>query len=116
VYATYLIVTLVTAIATTVVAVLDYARHDAVVDNSSAVGVPVSWLPVLGTLKLAGAGGLVAGLLGIPLIGVAAAAGLVLFFVGAVIAHVRAGVLHTIHGPGGFLALSVASLVLAVTH
>jgi hypothetical protein len=116
VYATYLIVTLVTAAANAVVAVLDYVRHDFVAGNSSAVNVPASWLPALGTLKLAGAGGLVAGLLGVRLIGIAAAAGLVLFFVGAVIVHVRARVLHNIHGPGGFLALSVASLVLAVAH
>jgi hypothetical protein len=44
---------------------------------------------------------------------VAAAIGLVLFFVGAVGAHVRAREMSTVAAPGAYLALAVASLVLA---
>jgi hypothetical protein len=63
-------------------------RRDAPV---AAAGVPVSWLRFpIGTLKLLGALGLVAGLW-VPGIGVAAAAGLVVFFVCAMYTHVRAG-------------------------
>lgn len=48
----------------------------------STTGVPVSWVVFpIGTLKLAGALGLLVGLLGVPLVGTAAAIGLTLFFV-----------------------------------
>jgi hypothetical protein len=109
-------VVVTTAIATAAVAVPDYIPARFVLANSAKVGVARSWLPTLGTLKLAGAVGLIAGLLGLPAIGVAAAAGLVLFFIGAVIAHVRARVLYNIAFPGGYLALSAASLVLMLVH
>jgi hypothetical protein len=46
-------------------------------------------------------------------LGVAAAIGFVLFFIGALAAHVRARVLHNIAFPGGYFALAVASAVLA---
>jgi hypothetical protein len=95
-------------------AVANIMRAGFVRANAAEVGVPLSWLPVLGCLKGAGAVGLLMGLLGVPLIGVAASAGLVLFFVGAVVAHVRARVFYNIAFPGAFLALAVASLVLAL--
>jgi hypothetical protein len=66
---------------------------------------------VLGGLKAAGAAGLILGLAGVPILGIAAAAGLVLFYIGAVIAHLRVRVLHTIAFPAGFLVLAVATLV-----
>jgi len=87
-----------------------------VVKNAVAVGVSPSWVPLLGSLKAAGALGLVIGLLGIPVIGTAAAAGLVAFFVGAVGAHVRARALYNIAFPALFLALAVASLVLSIQY
>ncbi|MGP3936628.1 DoxX family protein [Nonomuraea sp. KM88] len=53
-------------------------------------GVPESWLVwPIGVLKLLGALGLALGLLGVPLAGTAAAAGLVLYFVCALFAHLR---------------------------
>ena len=70
----------------------------------------------LGALKAAGAAGLLLGLLGVRFIGVAAAAGLVLFFIGAVAAHIRARVYHNIAFPGGYLGLAAASLVLAAAR
>lgn len=113
-------------IATTVVAlailanaaitVADLVRARFVVANSAELGVPASWLPGLAALKGAGAAGLLLGLLGVPLIGIAAAAGLVLFYVGAVTFHVRARVFHNIAFPGSFLALAIASLVLTVLY
>jgi uncharacterized membrane protein YphA (DoxX/SURF4 family) len=53
------------------------------------VGVPLSWFPALASLEIAGAVGLLIGLW-VPALGVAAAIGVVLYFVGAVIAHLRA--------------------------
>ncbi|MFD9214110.1 DoxX family protein [Streptomyces sp. NPDC087659] len=110
----YAVVTVVTIAANAVEAVANVLRARFVVANAAAVGVPPSWLPVLGALKGAAALGLLLGLLGLTPLGTAAATGLVLFFVGALAFHVRARVFHNIAGPLLFLALSAASLVLAL--
>jgi hypothetical protein len=60
-----------------------------VVDNLADYGVPKSWWPWLGATKAAGAIGLLIGL-AIPAVGTAAAAGLALYFIGAVITVLRA--------------------------
>jgi uncharacterized membrane protein YphA (DoxX/SURF4 family) len=52
------------------------------------VGVPLRFLPVLAALEIAGGIGILIGLAIDPL-GIAAATGLVLYFVGAVISHLR---------------------------
>ena len=53
-------------------------------------GIPESWLVFpIGTLKLAGAAGIAIGLLGVPVIGVAAATGIVAYFVCATYTHIR---------------------------
>ncbi|SFP75522.1 DoxX-like family protein [Amycolatopsis arida] len=77
-------------------------------------GVPESWLTFpIGTLKTAGAAGLLAGLLGVLLVGTAAAVGLVLFFVRAVHTHLLAGDYSVQFGlANAFLLLNVATLVL----
>ncbi len=79
-------------------------------------GVPESWLTFpIGTLKTAGAAGLLLGLAGVPWIGTAAAIGLVLFFVCAVYTHLRARDYSSQFGlANGFLALSTATLVLGL--
>ncbi len=111
-----LVITLITAIITGCIAIADFIPARFVLANSAEVGVPRSWLPALGATKLAGAVGLVAGLVGLPTLGVAAAAGLVLFFVGAVATHLRAHVVYNIAFPGAFLCLSAASLALLVAQ
>ena len=58
--------------------------------------------------------GLLLGLLGLRPLGIAAAAGLVLFFTGALATHVRARVFYNIAVPGAFFALAVASAALAI--
>ena len=108
----YVTVAVITAAANLSIAVADFLQARSVLANMAEVGVPRSWLPVLATLKAAGAVGLLMGLAGVRVIGVAAAAGLVLFFIGAVVTHVATRVYHNIAVPGGFLALAVASLVL----
>lgn len=108
----YLATVAVTAVITIGIALADFVPAQFVLANSARVGVPPSWLPMLGGLKLAGGAGLIIGLLGVPLIGIAAAAGLVAFFIGAVVAHLRAGVLYNIAFPAGYLLLSTASLVI----
>jgi DoxX-like family len=108
----YVVVTVITAVVTAAVAIPDFIPAGFVLANSAKVQVPRSWLPMLGSAKLAGAIGLLVGLVGPPAIGIAAAIGLVLYFVGAVMAHLRASVLYNIAFPGAYLGLSAASLVL----
>ncbi|MET9517990.1 DoxX family protein [Streptomyces sp. NPDC002994] len=110
----YAVVTVITIAANAWIAIADFARAKFVLANSAEVGVPQSWLPMLGTLKAAGAAGLLLGLLGVQFIGRAAAIGLVLFFIGAIAVHIRARVFRNIVFPGSFLVLAAASLLLAV--
>ncbi|MBC3194637.1 DoxX family protein [Pseudonocardia sp. C8] len=76
-------------------------------------GVPRSWMTFpIGTLKTAGAAGLLLGLAGVPHVGLAAAVGLTLFFVCAVHTHILAGD----YAPQFWLALAfLATAVAAVT-
>jgi hypothetical protein len=110
----YVAVAGATIVANAAVAIGGAARADFVVKNAEEVGVPRSWVPTLAALKAAGAIGILLGILGVPVIGTAAAAGLALFFIVAVSAHVRAHVLYNIAFPGFYLALAVASLILSL--
>src|SRR5215469_5738979 len=76
-------------------------------------GVPRSWLPWLGTAKAAGATGLLVGLF-VPVIGLLAAIGLVLYFAGAVITVVRAHWYSHVPFPLIYVAPVVGSLVLGL--
>lgn len=110
----YVVVTVITIVANAGSAFTDFSRARFVLASSAEVGISRSWIPMLATLKAAGAAGLLLGLLGVRFIGIATAAGLVLFFAGAIAIHVRARVFHNIAFPGGFFALAVASLALAL--
>jgi hypothetical protein len=65
-----------------------FFRAKWVVQPLADYGVPRSWWPWLGAAKAAGAAGLLVGLF-VPVIGVMAAIGLVLYFIGAVATVVR---------------------------
>lgn len=80
-------------------------------DPLRAYKVDEKYWPVLGALKLAGALGLVAGLW-IPLLGVAAGAGLVLYFIGALFFVIRAKWFGHIAAPMMYLLPVGASLIL----
>jgi hypothetical protein len=110
----YVIVAGITAAANLGIAAADLARPQFVLANSAEVGVPPYWITPLAACKAAGGLGLLAGLAGFTVIGVAAAAGLVLFFVGAVAVHVHTRVLHNLAFPLTYLLLAVASLILAL--
>jgi hypothetical protein len=112
----HVLVTVITIVANAGIAIADVSRAKFVLANAAEVGLPQSWLPLLATLKAAGALGLLLGLLGVRFIGVAAAIGLVLFYIGAIAAHLRARVFHNIFLPGGYVVLAIASLVLAVAR
>jgi hypothetical protein len=110
----YVIVTVVTIAVNLFAAIADFTGARFVRANSAELGLRRSWVFPLGLLKLAGAAGLSAGLLGIHALGVAAAIGLVLFFTGAVAIHVGKSVYHNIAYPGAYLALAGATLVLTL--
>lgn len=73
-------------------------RAEFVVQPLVEYGVPESWWTWLGLAKTAGAIGLVAGLW-IPVIGYAAAIGVVLYFAGAIITNIRARAYRSIPFP-----------------
>ena len=112
----YVLVTVLTIVANGGIAAADLAGAEFVRANAAEVGVRAKWIPLLGTLKAAGAAGLLLGLFGATAIGVVAAVGLVLFFAGALAAHIRSRVFHNIAFPGAYAALAVASLVLLLAQ
>src|SRR5215207_2611857 len=111
-FTAYVVVTLMAIAANTFAATADFMRYKFVLITAAKAGVPESWLPMLGTLKAAGALGLLVGLIGVPLIGTAAV-GLILFFVGAIITHLRVRD-YSIGPAAAFLLLAVAALVLGL--
>jgi len=80
----YVVVTVLAAAANIFSATLDFIRYKRILISMAKANVPESWLTMLGILKAAGALGLLVGI-SMPLIGTAAAIGLILFFVAAVI-------------------------------
>ena len=77
------------------------------------VGVPMKYFPHLAACEIAGAIGLIAGIWW-PLLGIAAGLGLTIYFIGAIVSHLRVGDAKGI-GPAAFmLALSAAALVLRI--
>lgn len=113
-FAAYLTITIVTIAANAWATIADLVPLRFVLATMHEVGVPRSWLTPLGVVKGAGVAGLLIGLLGVRPLGVAAAIGLVLFFIGALVTHVRARVFCNIAVPAAYFALAVASAVLAI--
>ncbi|MCX5384652.1 DoxX family protein [Streptomyces sp. NBC_00083] len=114
---TLFVVTLLTAALNVAVAAADLAGARFVLANSAEVGVPRTWLPRLAALKLAGAAGLLLGLFSAALrpVGVVAACGLVLLYLGALAFHLRTRVLYNLAFPGFYFATAVASLAWSVS-
>ena len=112
----YLVVALLAVAANGFSGVAALAHFKPIIPGMVRAGVPVSWLTFpIGTLKTAGAVGLLLGLIGVPLIGIAAAIGLILFFVCAIYTHLRASDYSPQFGLAiGFLLLAVATLGLAL--
>jgi len=77
------------------------------------IGVPFKYFPLLAGCEFAGAVGLVVGIWW-PVIGIAAGIGLVLYFVGAIMSHLRVGDVKGI-GPAAFMAaLAAGALALRI--
>ena len=114
-FTAYVIVTFMAIAANAFSGVAALVHWKRILPGMAGAGVPESWLTTLGTLKIAGAIGLLLGFVGVAFIGTAAATGLVLFFVGAVVAHLRARDYSQQLGLAvGFFLLAVATLVLGL--
>jgi hypothetical protein len=85
-------------------------RDQRIVESLTAVGVRPSWYPYLAACEFAGVLGLLVGLVVAPL-GIAAAIGVALYFVGAVIAHLRARDVKGLGLPLALFAVAVLALV-----
>lgn len=112
----YVVVGLLTAFVSTVSGVLSIARVEVVVSQLGKAGVPRSWLVFpIGVLKAAGAAGVLLGLAGVPVVGAAAAAGLVVFYSCAVHTHLLARDYSVTFALAlGYLGLATTTLALAL--
>jgi hypothetical protein len=117
VHAAYIVVTGVAAIVYGYAAVLNFTHDKSVAQTAARLGVPSSWMIPLGSLLAAGSLGLVVGFAA-PVLGTAAACGLVLYFVCAAAAHWRARdtQLASWVNWAVFFSLAVAVLVVAVGY
>lgn len=88
-HAAYIAVTGLAVIVYAYAAVLNFAHDKSVVQTAVRLRVPTSWMVPLGLLLAAGSAGLLVGFAA-PILGTAAACGLVLYFMGAAVAHLRA--------------------------
>lgn len=107
----YLIVIALAAAANVYAGISDFTRPPWLLANIKRLEVKERWLPTLGILKLLGGLGLLAGI-AVPQIGVAAAGGLVLYFVGAMVTVLRARWYANLPFPLTWFALAAGSFVL----
>lgn len=110
----YVVVTIVVALANSYAAVLNFAGAESVKVAASKVRVPREWMMPFGILLALGAAGLLAGF-AVPVLGTAAAIGLVGYFIAAVSAHIR------VRDPKvgmvvSFLVMAVAALVVGLGY
>ncbi|TQL68646.1 DoxX-like protein [Nocardioides albertanoniae] len=109
----YIVVSSLLALACMASGAAKVARQPAMVEQLGGLGVAAKYVPVLGSLLLLGAVGLVVGNW-IGALGIAAAGALALYFVGAIITHVRAGDAKGAVPTIALTVVSVAALVLRV--
>ncbi len=108
-HTTYVTITIIAAVAAGAAALVDIVAADWVRGNMRNYGVPDRALTPLGAIKFAGAIGLLTGLV-FPPVGIAAAVGLMLYFIGAVITVARSRCYADLPYPMPFLALAVAAV------
>jgi DoxX-like family len=115
-FTAFVVVTLLAIAADAFSGIAALVHFKPIIPGMLKAGVPESWLTFpIGTLKTAGAIGLLLGLIGVPLIGTAAAIGLVLFFVCAIYTHLLARDYSPQFGLAiGFLLLNMSALVLVL--
>ncbi|HWS31569.1 MAG TPA: DoxX family protein [Actinoplanes sp.] len=86
----YIVITVLGAFFTGSAAVFYLIGHEYPKSQADMKGIPRRYVPLLGLLLAAGSAGLLTGF-AFPAVGLAASIGLVLYFTGALIAHLRVG-------------------------
>lgn len=89
-------------------------KDERVTAGLTKAGVPLSWFVPLALLELAGTVGLLVGIWWRPL-GIAAAIGVILYFIGALIAHVRTKDFKGMPMPAALLVVGALALVFGVS-
>jgi len=107
------IVSILLAAILTWTAVRKLSHREEVVRSYLRAGVPEERLNHLALILLMGAAGLVAGLAWAPL-GIAAAAGVICYFIGAIASHLRVGDTRNTPTPLVLELLAVVALVLRI--
>ena len=113
-FAAYVTLTIVAAFFTASAAVTYLIGHDYPKAQLRMKRLPLWWMTMLGGILALGALGLLLGF-AVPLLGTLAAAGLVLYFVGALIAHLRVGSRNLL-GWAIFFVTTVATLTVTVLY
>jgi hypothetical protein len=113
-YVIYLVTTILAVLANGYAACLNFVGAESVKVVADRVQVSRGWMVPLGTLLASGAVGLLVGF-AVPSLGTAAAIGLVLYFIGAVTAHLRVRD-GQIGGAVFFLLLAAAALITNVAY
>ncbi len=108
-YIVYIVVTLLTVVANSYAAYLNFVGAESVKAVADRLQVSRTWMIPFGTLLASGAAGLSMGF-AVPVLGKAAAIGLILYFVCALSAHIRARD-PQVGGAVSFLVLAVAALI-----
>ncbi|WP_306364570.1 DoxX family protein [Nocardia sp. CC227C] len=109
----YIVVTVAAALWVGFSAFALLRRVSWVADPLVRYGVPRTWWTPLGLIKAAGAAGLLAGLF-VPVIGILAAIGLILYFLGAIVTVLRAGSYGTVVFPVLYLVPVAVALGLGI--
>ena len=108
----YVVITVLAALAYGYAATLNFVGAESVKVVADRVRVSQRWMIPLGVLLASGAVGLLIGL-AVPALGIAAASGLVVYFLCALSAHIR---VHDrgVGGAVGFLVLALAILTVEI--
>jgi len=90
----------------------EFTLFDGLPAQMAKAKVPLAWMPVLASVKVLALVGIVAGFW-VPVVGTAAAIGVAVYFVGAVVKHVAAND-SNVFGAIFFLVLACAAVTLRV--
>ena len=113
-FVAYVTINILASLFTGIAAVTYLIGHPYPKAQAEMKRLPSSWLPRLGAALAAGSLGLLAGFV-VPVLGTLASLGLVLYFIGAFIAHMRVGARNLV-GWAIFFVTTVAALVVNLAH
>lgn len=111
-----IVLAIILGLAATGSAIMKLRRDPRVIESLHSVGVSDQQVPWLASLEVLGTVGLIVGIWIVP-IGIAAAIGLTAYFLGAVLAHLRAKAPFKEVAPAGVLMLvALATAILEVAR